>query len=541
MKPYRTMIRRNLSGVACVALLGVLTSLAMVFAGYSLSFLFTACEADGDRTRALISTFLIVTSIWLTAILLYYVSLLAKAKLEKRLKTELRRMVGGKIGSMRVSDFAQKDSGHYVSWLTNDVNEIYSQSFAALHSGIENLATAVFSLGALCLLSPYIGVAAVLLLAVISVLPQLTNKRLQRANAERSAAMEVSTERYKDAIMGASVLFLANLRERIGQRIVAASETAEQACYRYNKTNAAVSILISTASMVGQIILLFVTLLAAITGTTPAGAALSVGNLAGSFFGSAGDLVQHFLTVRSSKSLWEKLIVENTADDENGDVGDIPEIRLEDISFQYGERSVLENRNDTFRAGGKYAIMGESGSGKTTLAKLLLGLLPGYSGHVWYGAREQKEIRPESLHDHIAYVDQQVYLFQDTVRFNITLGRPYTDEEIESVLRRCRLDEYVRSLPEDLDSVILENGKEPVRRAAPAHRLSPRPDSQGAIRPSGRGHLRAGRSNRAGHRNPPACRAGAVRHSHHAQSEGFHTPETDRRISARLIPIPQKF
>lgn len=459
MKPYRTMIRRNLSGVACVALLGVLTSLAMVFAGYSLSFLFTACEADGDRTRALISTFLIVTSIWLTAILLYYVSLLAKAKLEKRLKTELRRMVGGKIGSMRVSDFAQKDSGHYVSWLTNDVNEIYSQSFAALHSGIENLATAVFSLGALCLLSPYIGVAAVLLLAVISVLPQLTNKRLQRANAERSAAMEVSTERYKDAIMGASVLFLANLRERIGQRIVAASETAEQACYRYNKTNAAVSILISTASMVGQIILLFVTLLATITGATPAGAALSVGNLAGSFFGSAGDLVQHFLTVRSSKPLWEKLIVENTADDENGDVGDIPEIRLEDISFQYGERSVLENRNDTFRAGGKYAIMGESGSGKTTLAKLLLGLLPGYSGHVWYGAREQKEIRPESLYDHIAYVDQQVYLFQDTVRFNITLGRPYTDEEIKSVLRRCRLDEYVRSLPEDLDSVILENGK----------------------------------------------------------------------------------
>lgn len=184
-----------------------------------------------------------------------------------------------------------------------------------------------------------------------------------------------------------------------------------------------------------------------------------MGNLAGSFFGSAGDLVQHFLTVRSSKPLWEKLIVENTADDENGDVGDIPEIRLEDISFQYGERSVLENRNDTFRAGGKYAIMGESGSGKTTLAKLLLGLLPGYSGHVWYGAREQKEIRPESLYDHIAYVDQQVYLFQDTVRFNITLGRPYTDEEIKSVLRRCRLDEYVRSLPEDLDSVILENGK----------------------------------------------------------------------------------
>ncbi|MDO4828399.1 MAG: ABC transporter ATP-binding protein [Clostridia bacterium] len=306
MKPYQTMLRRHWGVIAAAALLSVLTSLAMVFAGYSLSFLFTACESNGDRTSALISTFLIVTSIWLAAILLYYVSLLAKARLEKRLKTELRRIVGEKIGSMRVSDFAQKDSGHYVSWLTNDVNEIYSQSFAALLSGIENLAAAVFSLGARCLLSPYIGIAAVLLLAVISVLPQLTNRRLQKANAERSAALERSTERYKDAIMGASVFFLANLRERISQRIVAASETAEQACYRYSKTNAAVSILISTASMVGQIILLFVTLLAAITGATPAGAALSVGNLAGSFFGSAGDLVQHFLTVRSSKPLWKK-------------------------------------------------------------------------------------------------------------------------------------------------------------------------------------------------------------------------------------------
>ena len=96
MKPYRTMIRRNLSGVACVALLGVLTSLAMVFAGYSLSFLFTACEADGDRTRALISTFLIVTSIWLTAILLYYVSLLAKAKLENASKPSCAAWSAGK-------------------------------------------------------------------------------------------------------------------------------------------------------------------------------------------------------------------------------------------------------------------------------------------------------------------------------------------------------------------------------------------------------------------------------------------------------------
>ncbi len=139
-----------------------------------------------------------------------------------------------------------------------------------------------------------------------------------------------------------------------------ASEKAEEVCYRYNKTNTTVSILISTVSMVGQVILLLVTLLAAVIGATPAGAALSVGNLAGSFFDGAGDLVQCFMTVKASTPLWKK------------------------------------NKNYTFCAGGKYAIMGESGSGKTTLTKIILDLLPAYTGNVWYGNQEQKDVNTES-------------------------------------------------------------------------------------------------------------------------------------------------
>lgn len=460
MKQYKTLIKKNFGSIAGVALLNILMSFAMVFAGYSLSFLYTAYEYEGDKVKALLYTFAIVVLIWLFAMLMYYISLLAKSKIQQKLKNELRCMVGNKIGSLPYSDFVDKDSGHYVSWLTNDVNEIYSQSFASLFSGIENLATAIFSLGALCLLSPYIGLAAIVLLVIISVLPQLTNKRLQKANAERSEALEVSTESYKDVVMGGSIFFLTNLRNRICERIVAASEKAEKVCYQFNKTNVTVQILISTVSMVGQVILLLVTLLAAVIGATPAGAALSVGNLAGSFFNGAGDLVQCFMTVKAAKPLWEKFDNNGVDSTESKDaISSIPEIKLEDVSFQYDDRPVLKNKNYTFCAGGKYAIMGESGSGKTTLTKIILGLLPGYTGNVWYGEQEQKEINTEDLYNSVAYVDQQVYLFQDTLRFNITLGMPYTDEEIMTVIRKCCLEDYVRSLPEGLDTVIMENGK----------------------------------------------------------------------------------
>ena len=104
-------------------------------------------------------------------------------------------------------------------------------------------------------------------------------------------------------------------------------------------------------------------------------------------------------------------------------------------------------------------MLGESGSGKSTLVKIMLGLLPGYTGEIRYGQLEQQEIRPESLYRHIAYVDQQVYLFQDTLRFNITLGESYTDEQVMAVVRQCKLSELVASLPQGLDSPIAENGK----------------------------------------------------------------------------------
>ena len=512
MSKYRGILRNNLGGVLGVSLLNIVSSFAMVFAGYSLAFLFTAYEYEGNRVRALTITFVIVLAIWLAAMGIYSLALLARAKLQRKLKTDIRSMIGTKISSMDYREFVDRDCGHYVSWLTNDVEQIYSQSFSSLFSGVENLATTVFSLGALCLLSWRIGLAAIILLTVISVLPQLTSGQLKNANAARSEAMEVSTEGYKDIVMGGSIFFLANLRGRIGERITRVSQTAELADYRYNRTNVAVQMLISTVSLIGQVILLLVTLMAAILGAAPAGAALSVGNLAGSFFNGAGELVQSFMTVRSSRPLWEKFeegkvieveteapeadpevpgteseireaeskvpeaetegpgvksevsgeeteVPEAEAEGKKKRLSVIPEITLRNVSFAYGDRAVLDSENFVFRAGGKYAVMGESGSGKSTLMKIILGLLPGYTGEVRYGGIEQRETALESLHDQMAFVDQQVYLFQDTVRFNITLGEPYSDGEIRAAVKRCRLEDYVNSLPEGLDTVISENGK----------------------------------------------------------------------------------
>lgn len=459
MKQYKRLLLRNAVCILSTALLSILTSFAMVFAGYSLSFLFTAYEYEGDKVRALLITFGVVLGIWLAAMGIYYGSLLAKAKARQRLKTALCSMIGQKIASLQHAKLTEKDSGHYVSWLINDADQLYEQSIKALFTGIEELASTVFSLAALFLLSWQIGVAAMALLVIISVLPQLGNKWLQKANAVRSRAMEAYTERCKDVVMGASLFYLADLRGRIVERLEAASREAEKSNLRWNMTNTTVQTIVGTVSLAGQVLLVFVALLTAVIGSVPSGAALSVGNLAGSFFNGAGAFVQAFLTVRASRTLWEKFETAETEPQSGEPLGEISAITLDNVSFAYDNHQVLSNRSCTFEAGGKYAVMGESGSGKSTLVKIILGLLPGYSGEVRYGDREQKEIELASLYHQVAYVDQQVYLFQDTLRFNITLGQSYTDEEIMTVIRRCKLQSLVAALPNGMDSLISENGK----------------------------------------------------------------------------------
>lgn len=419
MKQYKIIIKKYWLDFFRVGLLSILSSFVMVIAGYSLSFLYIAYEYQ-NPVKALIITFGIVILIWLIAMAIYALSLIIKYKTQQKLMNELRYQIGNKISRLSYVDLMKKDSGHYVSWLTHDVNELYNQTFSSLFSGIESLATSIFSFVALCMLSFYIGLVAIVLLIMISIVPQIMNKKLQ---------------------------------------IVASSSKAEEVCYQFNKTNSKAQISISTVSMIGQVILLLVTLLLAAKGASFAGAALSVGNLAGSFFNSISDLSQSFMSLKASKPLWEKFIDEIDYIEDKKHLPDISEIKFENVSFQYGNQPLLRNENITFGRKGKYTLMGESGSGKTTIAKIILGLLPDYTGQVWYGKNEQRDIYIEDLYQQIAYVDQQVYLFQDTVRFNITLGVSYSEEEILSVIRKCSLEDFLIGLPDGLDTMIMENGK----------------------------------------------------------------------------------
>lgn len=134
-------------------------------------------------------------------------------------------------------------------------------------------------------------------------------------------------------------------------------------------------------------------------------------------------------------------------------------ISCENLSFSYdADRQILREVNLVFPRGSFTAIVGESGCGKSTLASILMGRNRGYTGSATVGEIPLKDIRADSLMEHITYVSHQSYLFKGTVRENLQMARPGAGEEaLWQVLERVNLADFLRQ-EQGLDTVLTEKG-----------------------------------------------------------------------------------
>ena len=132
------------------------------------------------------------------------------------------------------------------------------------------------------------------------------------------------------------------------------------------------------------------------------------------------------------------------------------DIRLEQVSFGYHEETeILHNISLSIPAGTMTAFVGPSGSGKSTIAKLIGGFWDVKHGKIALGGHDLKEIPLSQLYDQVAFVSQDNYLFNDTVRENIRMGKPgASDAQVEAVALAAGCDGFIRSLEQGYDTVV---------------------------------------------------------------------------------------
>lgn len=135
---------------------------------------------------------------------------------------------------------------------------------------------------------------------------------------------------------------------------------------------------------------------------------------------------------------------------------DSTEIRVDHVSFGYHrDKEILHDVSLTIPEGTMTAFVGPSGSGKSTIAKLIAGFWDVEQGRILLGGHDLKDIPLRQLYEQTAFVSQDNYLFDETVRENIRMGRPgATDREVEAVAKAAGCDEFIRRLENGYDTVV---------------------------------------------------------------------------------------
>lgn len=266
-----------------------------------------------------------------------------------------------------------------------------------------------------------------------------------------------------DTLRGFSVYFGLNAINQVSQRITQAVMEVIRQKVKRSRYIAISNNLAGFSNIIGQLSIESWTGFLAIEHIIPIGVIASSGNLSYNVFNSLAAISPILAEMRSLDPIFEKYNLDKNPREKN--IVKIDNETNLDLSIHNLEYSYSNNKdifslpiNLTIKDHDKILVRGESGSGKSTLLKILAGYLDNYSGSIKFNGKELRQLSPTSVQDILFYVDQTPYIFNASVRYNLTLGQKFTDQEIWQALEEANLGEVIHKLPEGLNTQLTEDG-----------------------------------------------------------------------------------
>ena len=362
--------------------------------------------------------------------------------------------------------------------ITSDVNNMYGLILACLQL-VSEVIIFVFLTVTLTSQAPQmILTIAALLVVVLLIIKWVLKPIMRRAGEENQDYYSGLYKWIEESVMGIKEIKIANKENYFITEYGKCGKGYVSAVQRYNIFNATPRLLIETVCMAGLILYLILMILsgADVTAMVPQIGAFSVAamrllpsaNRINNYLTSISYFEPFFMGV--SDNLQDEIHDKNVVYDESAyrvkkDVEKLPvkkEIVLEDIVYHYPNSDVriFDHARMEVPVGKSVGIVGTSGAGKTTIVDIMLGLLQISEGSILADGVEVRD-HYESWLKNIGYIPQNIFMVDSTIRKNVAFGcadEEIDDEKIWEALKKASLDEFVRSLPQGLDTGIGERG-----------------------------------------------------------------------------------
>ena len=368
---------------------------------------------------------------------------------------QYREYVFDRLMEKGIQAFSGENSSLYLSALSNDVNTIENDFLAKLQNTVVIAVSFVGALGLMIFYSPLLTLIAIgfsLLPIFVSIL--LGNKAA-KAEKDISDQKERYTGMLKDALTGFAVIKSFKAEDSITRLHAESNESVADASKKRTGVNVNVNYASGIAGAILQFGVFFVAAAMAISGkgVTP-GTAIVFVQLLNYVLGPIETFPAFFAGIKSSFALIEKLAAalhQNVPDEGESIEPKLTKgISIRDLSFAYEEgKTVLKDVDMELPAGGCYALVGGSGSGKSTILNLLMASSKDYNGEILYDGHELKTVSPGSLYDLVSIIQQNVFVFNSTIRENITMFSAFPKEEVDRAVRMSGLSKLIEEKGED--------------------------------------------------------------------------------------------
>lgn len=380
-----------------------------------------------------------------------------------RAMRQYKELAFQKLTEKSIASFRDESTAAYLSALTNDAASVEADYLAQQLAVITKTVTFFGALFMMLWYSPLLTAIAVGVTALPLAASLLTGGRLQAAEKQVSERNRDFTAALSDCLSGFAVVKTFKAEREIFQLFAESNRALEQEKFSRRRLKVLIGMIGAVTGLVAQLGVFLAGAWLALSGSgLTAGTVILFVNLMNFMIGPVSELPALLAGRRAALGLIGKLADALEKDGSAGGSRTLSRlehgIELRDVSFGYEEgKDVLHHVSARFEAGRAYAIVGGSGSGKSTLLNLLLAENTGYRGSVLLDGTELRELSPEALYGLMSVIQQNVFVFNASIRDNVSMFREFPQEALDEAIRRAHLRELLDA--RGADYLCGENGK----------------------------------------------------------------------------------
>ena len=393
---------------------------------------------------------------------LNFISLRLRNKLVRQIMSRYKNKVFKSILDSDYREFSKEKSGKFISILTENMKKIEQDYLHQYFNISKNISLMIFSLVAM-----FIGNWFLTLLVIIaSIIPMMISGFIGQKSASLQNISIISDQKYlakvKDILAGFLVIKSFNVKEAIRQDYKNESEKLDEIYFIKGKFDVLSNVISQLSGMIVFLVAFGGGMYLVFGGHTTIGSVTAIVQLVNFVVMPLNEIGMGMSKFREGQATLNSFEVKDVIELQTGKTKEYFDdvISFSNVDFFYpnAEKKIFNNLSLQIKKGEKIAIVGMSGSGKSTLLNLLLRFYDVTSGYISIDNQDLQAISAESLYNLMTIVQQDVYIFDDTLKANITLNQSFTEDDIKKAVQQSGLESYILENELGLQALCGENG-----------------------------------------------------------------------------------